>query len=62
MLTQSQIDDIAQLLLDAAADNAFAARVVLGGTLTPIEGLDLRLVGVMVESNGSRWPNTPTTR
>lgn len=37
---------------DIAADNAFAARVVLGGTLTPVEGLDLRLLGVMFERNG----------
>ncbi len=37
---------------DIAADNAFASRVVLGGILTPIEGLDLRLLGVMLERNG----------
>ncbi len=35
-----------------AADNAFAAKVVLGGTLTPVDGLDLRLVGVVFERNG----------
>lgn len=40
-------------LSDITADNAFASRVVLGGTLTPIDGLDLRLVGVMLERNGS---------
>ncbi len=39
-------------LPDMAADNAFAAKVVLGGTLTPIAGTDLRLVGVMFERNG----------
>ncbi len=38
---------------DIAADNAFASRVVLGGTLTPIEGLDLRLLGVVLERNGA---------
>jgi len=38
---------------DIAADNAFASRVVLGGRLTPIEGLDLRLLGVVLERNGS---------
>lgn len=37
---------------DIAADNAFASKVVLGGTLTPIEGLDLRLLGVVLERNG----------
>lgn len=39
-------------LADISADNAFAARVVLGGTLTPAEGLDLRLLGVIFERNG----------
>jgi len=38
---------------DMAADNAFSSRVVLGGTITPIMGLDLRLVGVMLEKNGT---------
>lgn len=37
---------------DIAADNAFAAKVVLGGTLTPVDGIDLRLIGVMVDRNG----------
>lgn len=39
-------------LPDITADNAFGARVVLGGKLTPIKGLDLRLVGVVLERNG----------
>lgn len=37
---------------DMAADNAFAGRVVLGGKLTPVEGLDLRLIGMVLEKNG----------
>lgn len=37
---------------DIAADNAFGSKVVLGGVLTPLKGLDLRLVGVMFERNG----------
>ena len=38
---------------DIAADNAFASRVVLGGTITPIDRLDLRLLGVVLERNGA---------
>ncbi|MGE5620448.1 MAG: 2-keto-4-pentenoate hydratase [Sphingomonadaceae bacterium] len=37
---------------DIAADNAFASRVVLGGVITPVDGLDLRLLGVVLERNG----------
>ncbi|HEY3066693.1 MAG TPA: fumarylacetoacetate hydrolase family protein [Methylomirabilota bacterium] len=38
--------------VDAVADNAFAAGVVLAGALTGVSGLDLRLEGVVVEHNG----------
>jgi len=48
----ARIKDWKFKLPDIAADNAFAIRVVLGGTLTPIDGLDLRLLGVMFERNG----------
>lgn len=37
---------------DMAADNAFAGKIVLGGKLTPVEGLDLRLIGMVLEKNG----------
>ncbi len=37
---------------DMVADSAFSGKVVLGGKLTPIEGLDLRLIGVVLEKNG----------
>jgi 2-keto-4-pentenoate hydratase len=36
---------------DFVADNAFSARAVVGETLVPLDGLDLRLVG-MVHSRG----------
>jgi 2-keto-4-pentenoate hydratase len=39
-------------LIDTVADNASSARVVLGGQLTPIDGLDLRLIGGVVTRNG----------
>ncbi len=48
----ARIRDWKFALQDISADNAFAARVVLGGTLTPIKGLDLRLLGVILERNG----------
>ena len=48
----ARIRDWKFALQDISADNAFAARVVLGGTLTPIKGLDLRLLGVVLERNG----------
>lgn len=37
---------------DTVADNASSARVILGGKITPIEELDLRLVGMVLEKNG----------
>lgn len=39
-------------LPDTVADNASSARYVLGATLTPIEGLDLRLLGVVLTRSG----------
>jgi len=39
-------------LPDVIADNASAARVVLGGSARSPEGLDLRLVGMLMEING----------
>jgi 2-keto-4-pentenoate hydratase len=39
-------------VVDAVADNAFAAGVVLAGAMTGVSGLDLRLEGVAVEHNG----------
>jgi 2-keto-4-pentenoate hydratase len=38
---------------DIAACNAFASKLVIGGTLTPVAGLDLRLIGAVLEGNGS---------
>jgi 2-keto-4-pentenoate hydratase len=36
----------------SVADNGHAGRFVFGGKLTPIENIDLRLVGMMLELNG----------
>ena len=37
---------------DSIADNASAATMILGGRLTPIKDLDLRLIGLVLEKNG----------
>ena len=38
---------------DTIADNASAGKVVLGGRITPVDAVDLRLVGVLLHRNGS---------
>ena len=37
---------------DTVADNASAGKVVLGGRITPVTAVDLRLVGVLLQRNG----------
>ncbi len=37
---------------DTIADNASAGKVVLGGRITPVAAVDLRLVGVLLHRNG----------
>lgn len=37
---------------DSIADNASAGLMILGGKLTPVEGLDMRLLGMVFEHNG----------
>lgn len=49
----SRIVDWRVSLPDTVADNAAAARAVLGGRITPIAGLDLRLLGMLFHRNGS---------
>jgi 2-keto-4-pentenoate hydratase len=41
-------------IVDAVADNAFAAGVVFAGAMVDVNGVDLRLEGVVVEHNGRR--------
>ncbi len=38
---------------DSISDNASAASMILGGKLTPIKDLDLRLIGLVMEKNGT---------
>ena len=37
---------------DSIADNASASTMILGGKLTPIKDLDMRLIGMVMEKNG----------
>jgi 2-keto-4-pentenoate hydratase len=51
-IIDSRIVDWKIKLPDTVADNASSARIVLGGTITPIKKLDLRTVGMVLEKNG----------
>lgn len=51
-IVDSRVRDWKIKLVDTVADNASSAAVVLGDKLTPVEGLDLRLIGMVLEKNG----------
>ncbi len=51
-VVDSRIVDWRSRIVDTVADNAGAARVVLGGQPVPVPGLDLRLLGVLFSRNG----------
>ena len=51
-VADSRIADWRVRLADTVADNASAGRVVLGGRLTPVMAVDLRLVGLLLHRNG----------
>jgi 2-oxopent-4-enoate hydratase len=48
----SRIEDWRIKIQDTVADNASIGRVVLGAKLTPVEGIDLRLIGLVFRKNG----------
>lgn len=48
----SRIKDWKIKIQDTVADNASIGRVVLGGRLTPVKDLDLRLIGMVFRKNG----------
>lgn len=48
----SRIEDWRIRLPDTIADLASSARVIVGGPLTPVDGLDLRRIDVAFERNG----------
>jgi 2-oxopent-4-enoate hydratase len=51
-IVDSRIADWRVQLVDAVADNASSGRVVIGGRLTPVTAVDLRLTGMMFYRNG----------
>jgi 2-keto-4-pentenoate hydratase len=51
-IIDSRVTDWKIKLPDTVADNASSARIVLGGKITPVLGLDLRTVGMVLEKNG----------
>jgi 2-keto-4-pentenoate hydratase len=51
-IIDSRIADWKIGLIDTIADNASSARVVVAGRRTPVEGLDLRLIGMALSMNG----------
>ena len=51
-IVDSRIADWKIKLSDTIADNASSCRMVIGGTGTPVDGIDLRLVGMVMEKNG----------
>jgi 2-oxopent-4-enoate hydratase len=52
-IVDSRIADWRIRLADTVADNASCGRVVIGGRLTPVTTVDLRLVGMMFYRNGA---------
>lgn len=52
-IIDSRIADWKIRLVDTIADNGSSAMAVLGSTFTPIDGVDLRLIGVVLERNGA---------
>ena len=51
-IVDSRIADWRIRLVDTIADNASSARLVVGGRLTPVADVDLRLVGMLFHRNG----------
>lgn len=51
-IVDSRVRDWRIQIQDTVADNASSALLVLGDKLTPVHGLDLRLVGMVLEKNG----------
>lgn len=51
-IIDSRIADWRITLVDTVADNASSARIMVGGRLTPLDGLDPRLIGMALSRNG----------
>jgi 2-keto-4-pentenoate hydratase len=51
-IVDSRIAEWRIRLVDTVADNASSGRLVIGGRLTPVTTVDLRLVGMLIYRNG----------
>lgn len=51
-IVDSRIADWRITLADTIGDNASSCRMVVGGRCLPVDGLDLRLMGMILEKNG----------
>lgn len=51
-IVDSRIKDWKITLADTIADNGSSAKFILGGRMTPIENVDMRLTGMTLEKNG----------
>ena len=51
-IVDSRVADWKIKLVDTVADNASSGKLVVGGRLTPVAAVDLRLVGCVVSRNG----------
>lgn len=51
-IIDSRVENWRIKIQDTIADNASSAAVILGGTLTPIEGINLSLTGMTLEKDG----------
>jgi 2-keto-4-pentenoate hydratase len=51
-IVDSRIKDWKIKLPDTIADNGSAARFIVGGRMTPIDAVDMRLTGMTLEKNG----------
>ena len=51
-IIDSRIKDWKIGLIDTIADNASSARFVIAGRRTPVDGIDLRLIGMAISING----------
>jgi 2-keto-4-pentenoate hydratase len=51
-IVDSRIKDWKIKLVDTIADNGSSAKLILGGRMTKIEDIDMRLIGMTLEKNG----------
>ncbi len=52
-IVDSRIAEWRVQLADTVADNASSGKVVLGSRITPVTGIDLRLLGILLYRNGA---------